>query len=57
MIDGIAKIIKTGADVYEGLIVGVVVVFAVAFSQTEGGRQRTPFFAGGLGLSRPSICR
>lgn len=50
VIDGVAKIIKTGADVYEGLIVGVVVVFAVAFSQTEGRRQRTPFFAGGLGL-------
>jgi len=50
VIDGVAKIIKTGADVYEGLIVGVVVVFAVAFSQTEGRRQRTPFFAGGLGF-------
>ena len=50
VIDGVAKIIKTGADVYEGLIVGVVVVFAVAFSQTEGRRQRTPFFTGGLGL-------
>jgi ribose/xylose/arabinose/galactoside ABC-type transport system permease subunit len=50
VIDGVAKIIKTGADVYEGLIVGVVVVFAVAFSQTEGRRQRTPFFSGGLGF-------
>jgi ribose/xylose/arabinose/galactoside ABC-type transport system permease subunit len=50
VIDGVAKIIKTGADVYEGLIVGVVVVFAVAFSQAEGRRQRTRFFAGGLGL-------
>lgn len=50
MIDGVAKIIKTGADVYEGLIVGVVVVFAVAFSQTESRKQRTPFFGGGLGL-------
>jgi ribose/xylose/arabinose/galactoside ABC-type transport system permease subunit len=50
VIDGVAKIIKTGADVYEGLIVGVVVVFAVAFSQTGGRRQRMPFFAGGLGL-------
>jgi len=50
VIDGVAKIIKTGADVYEGLIVGVVVVFAVAFSQAEGRRQRTPFFSGGLGI-------
>src|SRR5580698_1725970 len=50
VIDGVAKIIKTGADVYEGLIVGVVVVFAVAFSQTEGRRHRVPFFAGGMGF-------
>ncbi|HTN76149.1 MAG TPA: ABC transporter permease, partial [Pirellulaceae bacterium] len=33
VIDAVAKIIKTGADVYEGLIVGVVVVIAVTFSQ------------------------
>ncbi len=33
VIDGVAKIIKTGADVYEGLIVGLVVVVAVAFSK------------------------
>jgi hypothetical protein len=51
VIDGVAKIIKTGADVYEGLIVGVVVVLAVAFSQTEGRSQRSRFFAGGLGLT------
>lgn len=31
--DGIAKIIKTGSDLYEGAIVGVVVVLAVAFNQ------------------------
>ena len=39
MIDGIAKIIKTGADVYEGLIVGVVVVVAVAFTQLRQARR------------------
>jgi ribose/xylose/arabinose/galactoside ABC-type transport system permease subunit len=50
VIDGVAKIIKTGADVYEGLIVGVVVVFAVAFSQTERRGLRTSFLAGGMGL-------
>jgi hypothetical protein len=49
VIDGVAKIIKTGADVYEGLIVGVVVVFAVAFSQSEG-RGRVRFFEGALGF-------
>ena len=51
VIDGVAKIIKSGADVYEGLVVGIVVVFAVAFSQfheaTAVGRR---FFAGGLGV-------
>jgi ribose/xylose/arabinose/galactoside ABC-type transport system permease subunit len=50
VMDGVAKIIKTGADIYEGLIVGVVVVFAVAFSQTEGRRNRVRYFAGGLGF-------
>jgi ribose/xylose/arabinose/galactoside ABC-type transport system permease subunit len=51
VIDGVSKIIKTGADVYEGLIVGVVVVFAVTFtgSTAASGRRRS-LFAGGLGL-------
>ncbi|MDA1213545.1 MAG: ABC transporter permease [Planctomycetota bacterium] len=49
VIDGVAKIIKTGADVYEGLIVGVVVVCAVAFSQSTGSKKRLRFFAGNLG--------
>ena len=35
VIDGVAKIIKTGADIYEGLIVGVLVVFAVTFTKTS----------------------
>jgi hypothetical protein len=51
VVDGVAKIIKSGADVYEGLIVGVVVVFAVAFSQLrEAGRRGKRFFAGPLGV-------
>ncbi len=51
VIDGVSKIIKTGADVYEGLIVGVVVVFAVMFTRTEATAQRrTPLFGGLLGL-------
>ncbi|MFN0199473.1 MAG: ABC transporter permease [Planctomycetaceae bacterium] len=49
VIDGVAKIIKTGADVYEGLIVGVVVVCAVAFSQTPAAFRRLRFFEGNLG--------
>ncbi|HEX4144072.1 MAG TPA: ABC transporter permease [Pirellulales bacterium] len=50
VIDGTAKIIKTGADVTEGLIVGIVVVLAVAFSQWRAGGQRgKQFFSGALG--------
>jgi ribose/xylose/arabinose/galactoside ABC-type transport system permease subunit len=33
VIDSVSKIIKTGADIWEGLIVGLVVVIAVTFSQ------------------------
>ncbi len=50
VIDGVAKVIKTGSKVYEGLIVGVVVVFAVALSQTAKLRGREGFFAGPLGF-------
>jgi ribose/xylose/arabinose/galactoside ABC-type transport system permease subunit len=51
VIDGVSKIIKTGADVYEGLIVGVVVVFAVVFTQNEAtARARRSLFAGPLGV-------
>jgi hypothetical protein len=50
VIDAVAKIIKTGADVFEGMIVGLVVVLAVTFSQLRqvwsGGRS---FFDGLLG--------
>jgi ribose/xylose/arabinose/galactoside ABC-type transport system permease subunit len=50
VIDGVAKIIKTGADVYEGLIVGGVVILAVAFTQTaSGGGRLRRFFVGPLG--------
>ncbi|HEV7278616.1 MAG TPA: ABC transporter permease [Pirellulaceae bacterium] len=51
VIDGVAKIIKTGSDVYEGLIVGVVVVFAVAFSQFGvASAQRRQYFPGLRGV-------
>ena len=33
VIDAVNKIVGTGADVYEGMIVGIVVVMAVTFSQ------------------------
>jgi hypothetical protein len=51
VIDAVSKVIKTEAEIYEGLIVGVVVVIAVTFSQlgqfTQGGRRLLP---GALGL-------
>ena len=51
VIDGVAKIIKTDADVYEGLIVGVLVVFAVTFTKTsdKSSAARRKLFAGALG--------
>jgi ribose/xylose/arabinose/galactoside ABC-type transport system permease subunit len=51
VVDGVAKMIKSGADLYEGLIVGGVVVVAVAFTQFRGaGRMGKRFFAGPLGI-------
>jgi hypothetical protein len=52
VIDAVAKIIKAGSDDYEGLIVGFLVVLAVAFNEL---RQRTSatrkkFFEGALGM-------
>jgi hypothetical protein len=50
VIDGVAKMIKSNAEVYEGLIVGAVVVVAVAFNQfREAGRRGKRFFGGPLG--------
>ncbi len=51
VIDDVAKIIKTGADVYEGMIVGMLVVVAVALSQLRlDGVRRKQFFPGVLGV-------
>jgi ribose transport system permease protein len=51
VIDGVSKVIKSGADVYEGLIVGSVVVVAVAFSRfRQAGGLGKRFFAGPLGV-------
>jgi ribose/xylose/arabinose/galactoside ABC-type transport system permease subunit len=51
VIDGIAKVIKTGADVYEGLIVGIVVVVAVALTKFRAGAARgRETFSGLLGV-------
>lgn len=48
VIDAVNKIVGTGADVYEGMIVGIVVVLAVTFSQRVGSIQRY-FFHNTLG--------
>ncbi len=51
VMDGIAKMVTKGADVYEGIIVGMLVVLAVAISQFKGGQsQRRRYFAGAQGL-------
>jgi ribose/xylose/arabinose/galactoside ABC-type transport system permease subunit len=51
VIDGVPKIITRSSDVYEGLIVGGVVVVAVAITQFRlAGRRGKSFFPGGLGL-------
>lgn len=51
VIDAVAKVIKSNADIYEGLIVGSVVVIAVAMSQIrQAAKIRKRFFAGPLGI-------
>jgi ribose/xylose/arabinose/galactoside ABC-type transport system permease subunit len=51
VIDSVSKIIKTGAHIYEGFIVGVLVVFAVTFTRgSDSARQRESLFKGWLGL-------
>jgi len=51
VIDSVAKMVKVGADDYEGIIVGFLVVLAVAFNELrQAGRgARKQFFPGLLG--------
>jgi ribose/xylose/arabinose/galactoside ABC-type transport system permease subunit len=51
VIDAVSKVIKTGADVYEGLIVGVVVVIAVTFGQLGQRSGARRLLAGPLGIA------
>lgn len=50
VIDSVAKLIKSGSDIYEGMIVGIVVVIAVTFSQLRqiraSGRELFPGLLG-----------
>lgn len=51
VIDSVAKLIKAQADVYEGMIVGLLVVVAVALNQLrQPGAARRGFFSGSLGI-------
>lgn len=52
VIDAVAKLIKVGADEYQGIIVGVLVVLAVAFNELRRSASPTSkqFFPGLLGI-------
>ena len=50
VIDAVAKVVGSGSDDYEGLIVGFLVVMAVAFNELRRSRShRKQFFPGALG--------
>ena len=55
VIDAVNKIVGTGADVYEGMIVGIVVVLAVTFSQRGATTARRAFFASPTGWTAVPI--
>lgn len=54
VVDAVARVIKTSSDIYEGLIVGIVVVLAVTFSQLreiqQSGRELFPGLLGALAI-------
>lgn len=51
VIDSVNKIVGTGADVYEGMIVGIVVVLAVTFSQRATSSVKRTLFGTTIGWS------
>jgi ribose/xylose/arabinose/galactoside ABC-type transport system permease subunit len=56
IIDSVAKLFRSQPDLFEGLVVGVLVVLAVAFNQLRGaGGLRKPYFPGLLGLLNVAI--
>lgn len=51
VIDSVAKTVKIAANDFEGLVVGLLVVLAVAFNELRSaGGLRKKFFTGGLGI-------
>jgi ribose/xylose/arabinose/galactoside ABC-type transport system permease subunit len=56
IIDSVAKLFRSQPDLFEGLVVGMLVVLAVAFNQLRGaGGVRKPYFPGALGLLNVTI--
>ena len=53
VIDSIAKVVRAGSDDYQGVIVGFLVVLAVAFNEfrRQGDGVRKQFFPGVIGLA------
>lgn len=51
VIDAVSKIVGTGSDVYEGMIVGIVVVMAVTFSQRFDRSTIKRYFSSPLGFA------
>jgi ribose/xylose/arabinose/galactoside ABC-type transport system permease subunit len=50
VIDSVAKLFKSQPDLFEGLMVGMLVVLAVAFNELRGLGAKKQFFPGALGL-------
>lgn len=51
IVDSVAKLFRSQPDLFEGFVVGMLVVLAVAFNQLRGtGGLRKPYFPGLLGL-------
>ena len=56
VIDSVAKLFRSQPDLFEGLVVGMLVVLAVAFNALRGtGGLKKRFFNGGLGLLNVAI--
>jgi ribose/xylose/arabinose/galactoside ABC-type transport system permease subunit len=51
VIDAVNKVVGAGADIYEGMIVGIVVVVAVTFSQRGGSSIGQRYFSSAIGWS------
>ncbi len=49
VIDAVSKIVGTGSDLFEGMIVGIVVVLAVTFSQRADRVLKKTYFASPIG--------